>query len=71
MEKTNTFKNACTKKCKQRNTLLIIAMVISCLYTLVPLYLMLFGMMTKGLAAFMSIPACIAFCMTLYINGNE
>ena len=53
---------------KQRNILLNIAMLVSGTYAILPLYMMLFGFMSSGLACFLSIPSTIAFCITLMLN---
>jgi hypothetical protein len=66
MNNTNEFKHL--KAVKQRDTMQNIAMVVSGLYSMGPLYLMLFGLMTPTMAALLCIPAGIAFCVTLTLN---
>jgi len=63
----NEFKSNKIYK-KQRDFMQNLAMVVSGLYAMVPLYLMLFGLMSPEMAAFLMIPAGIAFCVTLTLN---
>jgi hypothetical protein len=66
MNNTNEFKHL--KAVKQRDTMQNIAMVVSGLYAIVPLYMMLFGYMSAEMALLLSIPASIALCVTLTLN---
>ena len=53
---------------KERDILLNIAMAVSGIYAIAPMYAMLFGFMSAGQACFFSLPATIAFCITLTLN---
>jgi hypothetical protein len=59
---TNKIKN-------QRDILLNIAMAVSGIYTMLPLYMMIFGFMSAGLACFFSLPAMLCFLVTLTLNN--
>lgn len=63
----NEFKSNKIYK-QQRDTMQNIAMVVSGLYTLVPLYAMMLGFMDPIMAVTLFLPAGIAFCATLVMN---
>lgn len=63
----NEFKSNKIYK-EQRNFMQNLAMIISGLYTIVPIYAMMLGFMSMEMSVFLMIPAVIAFCVTLTLN---
>lgn len=67
MENQNRFKADNVYK-GQRDTMQNIAMAVSGLYTVIPLYAMMLGFMDPIMAVVLFVPASIAFSATLVMN---